>query len=261
MSASYKLNKKCGKCKTKLLDKNKSGFCNHHRDRTGKNNSFYGKKHIAKSIEVVRIKTSIATKEKWKDKRYRELVIKGTSKPRRESFKKEQSERITQWYKDNPNQREIRRIKMKESWRTGKIISDRYFVNESKLELELFGEIKKIFSDAKKNQTIRVSDGKWLFPDILIEPDGIIIEFYGNFWHANPNLYKASDEIHYGITAQEIWKRDKDRIRRLEHIVYRGERFATGYRVIVVWEDEYKNNKERILREINGLYNLESCNL
>ena len=40
MSLTYKLNRICPVCGTKISDKNKSGFCNRHRDRTGKNNSF-----------------------------------------------------------------------------------------------------------------------------------------------------------------------------------------------------------------------------
>lgn len=43
MSATYRLNKLCPVCGKRLSDKNKSGYCNIHRDRTGENNPFFRK--------------------------------------------------------------------------------------------------------------------------------------------------------------------------------------------------------------------------
>jgi len=53
----YKLNKRCPTCNKLLLDKNTSGFCNKHRDRTGLNNSFYGKTHSLETISKIKEKT------------------------------------------------------------------------------------------------------------------------------------------------------------------------------------------------------------
>jgi len=252
--SKYKLNKKCKKCGARLLDKNKTGFCNHHRDRTGKNNSFYGKRHTKESIDKMKIKTSIVSKEKWQEPEYRKKVIKGISKPRRKGFKKEQSERIKQWYKDNPEQKEIRKKKMKESWTKGLIVKNGYSCNSSKLEKELFNEIKKIAPSAKRKQTIRDMNNRWIFPDILIEDWGTIIEFYGNYWHANPKFYKENDMI-LNYKAKDIWKKDKERINRLRNIP--DGRFPKEYNVIIVWQDDYQKDKELILSEINASLNYE----
>jgi len=40
-----KLRNQCLVCHKELGLNNKSGYCNKHRDRTGINNAFYGKKH------------------------------------------------------------------------------------------------------------------------------------------------------------------------------------------------------------------------
>lgn len=79
-------------------------------------------------------------------------------------------------------------------------------------------------------------------PDIIFPSKKLVIEIYGNRWHANPNMYNDEDIIHLwagDFTAKEI--RDKDRL-RINHIK------SLGYDVIVLWEDEiYNNNFDKII--------------
>jgi len=249
--SKYKLNKKCIICNKNILDKNKTGFCNKHRDRTGKNNPFYGKKHTIEYKEKARIRSSISTKKLWQDPEYRNKVIKGTSKPRREKFKQEQSERITQWYIDNPEQREIRREKMKESWKNGKITPNKRVIsNKSKKEKKLFLKIKRLFINADDKCTIH-SETNWFLPDIYIEDINLIIEFKGNYWHANPKYYNEDDIVHHNIIAKDIWEKDNLREKELEKL---------GYEVFVVWEDDYDNDINYIIKNIDS-YNWESCSI
>ncbi len=249
-----KLNKHCKKCNKPIHDKNKSGYCNIHRDRTGKNNPFYGKSHTIETVNKLKIKCSIASRKKWEDDEYRKKVIDGISKPRREGFKKEQSERITQWYIDNPNQREIRSKIMKKSWENGIIISNNFSCNKSKKEKELFLKISDIFKEVLPTYTIKYegSEGhKWIFPDIFMPSNNLVIEYYGNFWHANPKYYKAKDILHHNVTAEEIWKKDEKRIGILESL---------GYNIMIIWEDDFKEDSEKIIRLLNGL-NWEACGI
>ena len=56
-----------------------------------------------------------------------------------------------------------------------------------------------------------------------------IIEFYGNFYHANPLLYDSDKIIsskYKKYTAFDIWKRDSDRINLIK---------SKGYDVLIVW--------------------------
>ena len=55
MSITYKLNRTCPTCGIRISDKNKSGFCNKHRDRTGINNPFFGKTHSKDTKEILKI--------------------------------------------------------------------------------------------------------------------------------------------------------------------------------------------------------------
>lgn len=244
-----KLGKTCGKCGTSITDKNKSGYCRIHIDKTGANNSFYGKTHSKETVDKIKETASRKSKELWKDEDFRKRVIAGISKPRREGFKKEQSERVTQWYKDNPEQKTLRSTTMKKTWKEGKIKPNPKSMNSSKLEKELFKDIDNIVSSAEHLKTVRDLNGRWLFPDILVE-DHIIIEFYGDYWHANPRKYKADDIIHRDVTAQQIWDKDKERINRLT---------SMGYHVEIVWEDEYKDDKQTVLNRLDILINWEHC--
>lgn len=96
----------------------------------------------------------------------------------------------------------------------------------------------------KKEATLKV-EGKYLYPDFLI--DKKVIEFYGDFWHANPRKYKSKDILKLPQigswkekTAQDIWKRDKNRLKLLKE---------SGYEVLVVWEMDYRKNKKEIVEK------------
>lgn len=76
--------------------------------------------------------------------------------------------------------------------------------------------------------------------DFIIK-NRICIEFNGDLWHANPNIYKETDiptPWAGNKTALEIWNKDKIKVDLLTQ---------KGYSVYVVWESEYKNNKQKII--------------
>lgn len=234
------MDKRCITCAAPLLDKNKTGFCTRHRDRTGINNPFYGKSHSAETIENIKGKASIASSKLWENSEYRGRVIKGISKPRRESFKKEQSDRVRRWYIDNPAQKTRRSVIMRQSWLDGKIAPNINSINESKIERELLCAVKERLPTRNvRKSTIKINT-QWFYPDIRVDKEHII-EFYGNFWHANPKMYKPNDILHHGVCAQEIWERDKQRTITLEN---------AGYRVFIVWESDYKQDKDGIISNI-----------
>ena len=68
-----------------------------------------------------------------------------------------------------------------------------------------------------------------------------IIEFNGDFWHMNPDIYD-SDYCHpyTNLSAEEKWNFDEI---KLECAI------QNGYDVLTVWESEYKENKEAALQK------------
>jgi G:T-mismatch repair DNA endonuclease (very short patch repair protein) len=252
MSYSNKLHRICAVCGTSISDTNKSGCCNKHRDRTGPNNPFYGKTHSKETVDAMIEKTRIASTEKWKDPDYRKKVIDGTSKPRKASFKGEQSLRILKWYEDHPEQRASRSKDMKRSWDLGLLQSEGFTGgSSSKIEKDLFSYLQIVFGNDVKKTSVKLENGKWLVPDsICLGSD--VVELYGDFWHANPSKYAPTDIIHHGLTASEIWERDRKRIAALnDH----------GFRVSIVWESDFRKQKEKALSGIITMIDWEACSL
>ncbi len=233
-------NRKCVKCGGKVSKNSKSGCCRKCRDVSGANNPFYGKTHKKETIDKAREKCREATKENWQNEEYRARVIDGTSKPRREGFKQEQSDRITQWYKDNPEQKAIRSQHMKKTWSDGKITPQINSVNESKAERKMLKELRPLCDGHNVvKKTIKLGD-KWFYPDVIID-DKVIVEFFGDYYHANPEMYDGSDVVHHRLTAEDIWQNDRKRVETFnEH----------GYDVVIVWESDYKRDKETVYQTI-----------
>jgi hypothetical protein len=223
-----------------------SGLCLSH-TKLGERNPFYGKKHSNEVLEKSKEHRSEASKKLWKTKEYRDKIVKAVSKPRREGFKKEQSERVSLWYKENPDQLIIRRDTMRKRWKEGKItlIPNKY--NTSKVEIKLFEDIKEIAADAVVKKAIKLKKS-WIIPDIYIPRLGLIIEMYGDFWHANPVLYGPEDLVHHGLKAKDIWEKDEGRERAINE---------QGLEMLVVWASDYKKRKNEVLSSLNASLNWE----
>lgn len=101
------------------------------------------------------------------------------------------------------------------------------FSHTSKGEKTLQKAIKALFPSAKSNVSVETFN-----VDVLIPEKSLIVEYFGDFWHCNPNKWKAEDynrRLH--MTAKEKWQQDEKRLKMLRSL---------GYNVIVVWESSYK---------------------
>lgn len=79
--------------------------------------------------------------------------------------------------------------------------------------------------------------------DFVISKLNLCIEFNGDIWHANPNKYNENDIIPLiNKTAKEIWYKDEIKIQKLKHL--------RNIDTIVVWESDWKNNKESVINII-----------
>ncbi|HLD91463.1 MAG TPA: hypothetical protein VI911_10740 [Patescibacteria group bacterium] len=107
-------------------------------------------------------------------------------------------------------------------------------IYNSSLEYSIREILLKLNIPFSINFVIKISNKKRRIYDILID-NKIIIEVNGDYWHANPNIYKADDLIkfNYGIeSAREIWDYDKEKKKLAE---------SKGFKVVYIWEDEIKN--------------------
>jgi G:T-mismatch repair DNA endonuclease (very short patch repair protein) len=80
-------------------------------------------------------------------------------------------------------------------------------------------------------------------PDEINHNLKIIIEYYGDIYHCNPNRYKDNNEYlkFIGRTVGEQRKRDSIRIATF---------YRHGYSVVIVWESDFKKDKSIEIRRI-----------
>lgn len=253
--STYELQKCCKHCGALITDKNKTGYCRYCYPKYGmfgENNPFYGKTHTKEVIEKIKISSSKSSKEHWKNEKYRNKVINAiTGLKRTDTFKETQRQNAKKQFLSE-YQREIRSKKMKESWQNGSIVyTEKPSINISKQQIKF----TKLLSEHYKgnivlNETIqyKTEDNKkrWLFPDILLPDINLVIEYNGDYWHANPSKYNSTDLIK-NKTAKEIWEQDKNKKGIYENL---------GYTVYYVWSSDFiKDSNNVINRLINFIDN------
>lgn len=115
----------------------------------------------------------------------------------------------------------------------------------SMLSLNIINEIQKIHTTILCNSREKfIYDKQYKRAykyDITKLDNKKIIEINGIFWHCKPTIYKK-DYFHKvrKLTAKEIWEFDKRKIDLAkEH----------GYDVLVIWEDDYYNDPDKIINE------------
>ena len=82
------------------------------------------------------------------------------------------------------------------------------------------------------------------YPDAVVGQT--IYEFFGDFFHANPEIYNPDSKI-FNYTAEEKWQKDQKRIEFFKEM---------GYTVKVIWEKDWKDfqsnclTKEEFLQKV-----------
>jgi G:T-mismatch repair DNA endonuclease (very short patch repair protein) len=236
----YKVEKICPICKTKgfIRTKNSTITCRNYFNamkrggnckkcslelQKGTGNPFYGKKHTPKT------KKTIAQSRKGK------AMGKDNAMSNHEHRKK-LSESLKKSWSSGKLEETRKRMSdvLKNTRRNGKIKS----VNKSKKETEICNDIKNM---GYKVQSSYKVDTK--ICDVFIPKLNLIIEYFGDYWHCNPNKY-SSDYLNVkkGLTAKEIWEYDKSKLELIKNY---------GYNIEVIWESDLKLNNDELIKLIN----------
>jgi len=80
--------------------------------------------------------------------------------------------------------------------------------------------------------------------DFCIPELKFIIEFNGDIFHGNPQLFNESDcpnPFDRTLTAKQMWSNDKEKIDLAK---------SKGFEVMVIWERDYRNDPEAIMNSI-----------
>lgn len=132
------------------------------------------------------------------------------------------------------------------------ILRKKTFANKaySKISQELFFSIIENEMVDKKNAFFYLLNeekilehGKDIFkPDFIY--NNKIIEFFGNYWHANPKFYSNFEKkIRRGTknySVESIWKIDEYRLNFFK---------KNGYEVLVIWEEDYRKDKKTTIKK------------
>jgi len=122
-------------------------------------------------------------------------------------------------------------------------------INYSKISFEFFTEVEKklkeqncnvtmLFGESEKRFYVKTHDRKVIQPDCLIENIKLAIEFYGDYWHKNPKIYEGKAAV----------ERNEEDIRRA--LILKEQHSID---TIVVWENDYKTNKEESINRISDI--------
>ena len=104
-------------------------------------------------------------------------------------------------------------------------------------------KIVEILNDLKVNLEIEYLIDKF-FVDVFLKDFNLVIEIYGDYWHANPLKYKEDDILSFPekqYLAKEIWNRDFERINTIKN---------KGYSVLIFWENDINKNLDKVKNEI-----------
>ena len=127
----------------------------------------------------------------------------------------------------------------------------------SKMSQEIFNtlynliEVKdNIFYYTLNNEYSVIANNKGYNLDFYDKTKNLIIEFLGDYWHANPLFYKEDDKFirrNKSVTAKQIWKADKSRknniCKQLNNPIY-----------IEIWESDWNKNPEKVINDILKYY-------
>lgn len=85
---------------------------------------------------------------------------------------------------------------------------------------------------------------RYYFYDLCFSQRKLVIEYHGDYWHANPNIYEET-WVHPVTkkTAKEIWEYDETKISTIRNL---------GFDVVIVWESDDEDVAiQDIMRKLN----------
>ena len=157
-------------------------------------------------------------------------------------------ERQYRWIKTLDSKSDEEKIEIKRK----KLSGARYSDISQRLFWDIYNSLENVdklrikFAEMDKEFFLLNENKEWFAYDFVSITNKKCIEFNGDFWHCNPNLFDG-DYLHRikKIKASQVWENDSNKIEFMKR---------NGYEVLVIWESEYKKNPQQILdRCINFL--------
>lgn len=87
-----------------------------------------------------------------------------------------------------------------------------------------------------REATLKFPDSSWVFPDGMYRKDKIVYEFWGDFWHGNPEKYNPDDYAHNGKTFGELYDATQLKRDKYKHF---------GFELIEIWETDWDKQQSK----------------
>lgn len=127
----------------------------------------------------------------------------------------------------------------------------------SKISQKLFDNLaklsdNKIYYATKNKEFVIINDSNCFLYDYVDNSNKKVIEFNGDIFHANPSIFLENDRpnpYRQDLTSLDIWNYDRLKNKAI---------MDRGYDLMIVWENDYRNNSEKILNECIKFLNYEN---
>lgn len=103
------------------------------------------------------------------------------------------------------------------------------------------------------NHEFYFKNERGVFLDFYDATINLVIEFNGDLWHGNPNIYGPDDLVKrpYNsgvyVKASKLWERDRQRLETINGVL-------ENPKIEIIWEDDYSKHPEEIVEEILKKY-------
>lgn len=113
-------------------------------------------------------------------------------------------------------------------------------VDMNYIEYQVAKILNKLDVSWKYEKIFNIGSHTYL-PDFFCEDYNLIIECYGDFWHANPDIIGDRKYTHSNRSVEDVWKYDSIKESNFEN---------DGYDFLYFWEDSILNDIKKVETKI-----------
>lgn len=224
----------CKKCQKEFIpSKGLKNYCSTFcaKSRAGENNPNFGKKMIDAYPEAYKV---FKAKVKVRGQGWTEEMQKAHSAKMKGSSNWMRGKHHKQETKDY-----VSKVKL-DMYKNGLVKLCKRFVSNP--EVEIAGLL--IEQDVTFIPQYQIKNVSYIY-DFYIPSKNLVIEFNGDYWHANPKRYKPNTLLKIQgqgeVAVEKIWERDKLKREAVTNL---------GYNYECIWQSDYTKNKTLVLELI-----------
>lgn len=120
----------------------------------------------------------------------------------------------------------------------------------SNISNNFFKQLSKYFQNytlfwGEEQKSFFINNNTIYYTDFYIQQLNLAVQFQGDFFHANPQIYKQNDLVLFGkkrTKAKNIWEKDKKRKQNIEN--------KYNCVILYVWQKNVRENMQNEIRKV-----------